>query len=115
MGAVSSIYSQLDFHAITDGGEGNRELHTKVVNIRNESYDIYIGRSGNGVTSIWGNPFSIGKDGTRSEVIQKYRDWLLTQPQLLAILPTLKGKRLGCFCKPKECHGDVLVELIENV
>ncbi|MFD1444291.1 DUF4326 domain-containing protein [Thermoactinomyces vulgaris] len=26
----------------------------------------------------------------------------------------MKGKVLGCFCKPRACHGDILVELVEN-
>jgi hypothetical protein len=83
---------------------------TKVVHCKKEKYDTYIGRP-----SIWGNPFAIGKDGNREEVIEKYRQWIQTQPNLLAQLPTLKGKVLGCWCHPNKCHGDVLVELIENV
>ena len=82
---------------------------TKVVNLNLQSYDVYIGRG-----SIWGNPFEIGKDGSRTEVIQKYREWIPTQPKLMALIYTLKGKKLGCYCVPKDCHGDVLVELIEG-
>ena len=81
---------------------------TAVVNLMEEPYDIYIGRG-----SIWGNPFHIGKDGSRTEVIAKYREYLLEHKGLMKLLPNLKGKRLGCFCKPQACHGDVLVELIE--
>ena len=80
---------------------------TRVVNIRYSQYDVYIGRG-----SIWGNPFIIGRDGTRLEVIDKYRDWIVAQPELLAQLHILQGKILGCHCKPKACHGDVLIELI---
>lgn len=78
----------------------------RVVNISNERCDVYIGRGG-----IWGNPFKIGRDGTRRDVIRKYRSWIATQPQLLAQLHTLHGKSLGCYCAPLPCHGDVLVEL----
>lgn len=81
----------------------------KVVHCKKEPFDIYIGRP-----SKWGNPFAIGKDGTRKEVIDKYREWIKTQPQLLVEISTLKGKTLGCWCKPKGCHGDVLVELCEG-
>ena len=81
---------------------------TRVVNRRAEPHDVYIGRG-----SIWGNPFKIGADGTREEVIAKYRDRLLASPTLLAQLPTLRGKTLGCYCKPAACHGDVLAELAE--
>jgi hypothetical protein len=84
---------------------------TKVVNIRKlkkgEGYDVYIGRP-----SKWGNPFLIGQDGTREEVIKKYRRYILSRPDLLRQLKELKGKKLGCWCKPKACHGDVLVELL---
>ncbi|MDP2363355.1 MAG: DUF4326 domain-containing protein [Ignavibacteria bacterium] len=80
------------------------------MNIKNkEPYDIYIGRP-----SKWGNPFEIGKDGKREDVIEKYRNWILKQPRLLNVLYELEGKTLGCWCKPKTCHGDILVELIHK-
>jgi hypothetical protein len=81
---------------------------TKVVHCKKEKYDIYIGRP-----SKWGNPFVIGKDGTRKEVLQKYRNHIITTPELFNALEELEGKILGCWCKPKSCHGDILVELIE--
>ena len=84
-------------------------MKTKVVNKYHEEYDIYIGRG-----SIWGNPFVIGIDGDREEVIKKYREYIMRSPDLLAALPKLKGKTLGCFCKPKSCHGGILVSLIEE-
>ncbi len=77
-----------------------------VVHCKRAPYDVYIGRP-----SKWGNPFAIGKDGTRSEVIDKYRTWIVTQPHLMASLPELKGKILGCWCAPQPCHGDVLSQL----
>lgn len=80
---------------------------TKVVHCKREYYDLYIGRP-----SIWGNPFTIGKDGDRETVIKKYRSWLLTRPDLLAKIHELKGKTLGCWCKPAACHGDILIELM---
>ena len=70
-------------------------------------YDVYIGRP-----SKWGNPFEIGKDGTRYEVIQKYRYYIENNKDLLDSLKDLKWKTLGCFCKPEMCHGDILVELV---
>lgn len=79
---------------------------TRVVNLRKEKYDVYIGRP-----SKWGNPYVIGPDGGRETVINKYRDWILSQPALMLDLKTLKGKKLGCYCAPQPCHGDVLVEL----
>ena len=82
---------------------------THVVHKSKSPFDVYIGRP-----SKWGNPFEIGKDGTRAEVIEKYREWILTQPDLLSQLNELKGKTLGCWCSPSPCHGDVLVELIDK-
>lgn len=76
-----------------------------VVHCKKEEYDVYIGRP-----SVWGNPFEIGKDGTREEVIQKYEEYLRGNRSLRALLPSLKGKVLGCWCAPKACHGDVLVK-----
>jgi len=82
---------------------------TKVVHCKKAKYDIYIGRP-----SKWGNPFTVGKDGNREEVIQKYREWIKTQPDLLNSLHELKGKTLGCWCKPEACHGDILMEICET-
>lgn len=82
---------------------------TSVVHCKREKYDVYIGRP-----SKWGNPFTIGKDGTRLEVIQKYKEYILSNNELMKQLSELEGKTLGCWCKPKSCHGDVLVDLINN-
>lgn len=88
----------------------------KVVHCKKENYDVYIGRP-----SKWGNPFSY-KPGTsakwkakdREDSIKKYREYILNKPELLADLHELEGKTLGCWCKPKACHGDVLKELCEH-
>lgn len=86
-------------------------MSTRVVNVtQGKIADVMISRP-----TKWGNPFYIGTDGTREEVIEKYRQYILGNGILLADLPELKGKRLGCFCKPLACHGDVLVELVEGL
>lgn len=82
----------------------------KVVHCKKERYDIYIGRP-----SKWGNPFIIGKDGTREEVIKKYELWIKKQPNLLCDLPELKDKILSCWCSPKLCHGDILIKLLKDL
>jgi len=89
---------------------------TKVVNKYAEPYDIYIGRG-----SKWGNPFTHKKGTTaeyivesREEAVEKFREWILQQEDLMNSLEELKGKTLGCFCKPKSCHGDVLAELVNK-
>lgn len=81
----------------------------KVVHCKKKPYDVYIGRP-----SKWGNPFTMGKDGTREEVIEKYKEWILTQHELLSQLIELKDKTLGCWCSPQACHGDVLARLVDN-
>jgi len=84
---------------------------TKVVNKYHKlPYDVYIGRG-----SIWGNPFVIGKDGDRDEVIRKHAEWIKTQPQLMSRVHELKGKTLCYYCKPKACHGDTLAELADKI
>jgi len=82
---------------------------SNVVHCKRERFDVYIGRP-----SKWGNPFVIGKDGTREEVIAKYEAWLNRQPALMAALPELRGKVLGCWCAPHACHGDVLARLADE-
>lgn len=83
---------------------------TRVVNLRDEEYDVLIARP-----SKWGNPFQIGRDGSREQVITIYEIHLRRRPDLLASLPELAGKRLGCHCKPEACHGDVLVRLLREM
>ena len=82
----------------------------RVVHCKKEPFDIYIGRF-----SKWGNPFRIGKDGSLEDIIQKSRDWILVNSNLMGQLPLeLKGKTLGCWCKTNACHGDVLSELADE-
>jgi len=85
----------------------------KVVHCKKKPYDVYIGRAARGLEgSIWANPFHIGKHGNREEVIAKYRQYILSRPDLLARLEELRGKTLGCWCAPLPCHGHVLIELL---
>lgn len=78
---------------------------TAAVNSRTDDYDVYIGRG-----SKWGNPFVMRdkSDHERDRVCDAYEAWFMNQPDLVNSLHELKGKRLGCFCKPKRCHGDFL-------
>lgn len=90
----------------------------KVVNKYKEKYTHYIGRG-----SIFGNPFSIGKDGTREEVIQKYenylRKWMYNRAYFKstscllgnAVWRLPEDAILGCYCKPKACHGDIIIKI----
>ncbi len=84
----------------------------RVVNKHKGAYDIYIGRP-----SVFGNPFVIGKDGNREEVLEKFRKYAVLRVQedldFAKAVKELHGKRLGCFCAPQACHGDILLELTE--
>lgn len=76
----------------------------------------YVGRamSRQGIAgSPFANPYLVDVDGTRAEVITKYRQRLLGQPALLDRLHELRGRRLACWCSPEPCHADVLVELVD--
>ena len=83
---------------------------TRVVNVRKEGHDVYIGRG-----SMWGNPFRIGPDGNRVEVIKKFERWFKTNYDLQKNLYELKGKRLGCHCHPHLCHGEVLKKWVDKL
>lgn len=102
-------------------------------------YDVYIGRPFRyihhtipGANGFWGNPWNVEKDenkeeipGSREQVIDKHQEWLMSDKeiwiderprrsnkQVIHRLPELKGKILGCFCRPeKACHGDLLAIL----
>ena len=88
---------------------------TRVVHCRKEPYDVYIGRSSDPILGKWGNPFS-HKDGTlaefkvkdRKEAIEKYEQYLLGNKELMNSIHELRGKVLGCWCRPLSCHGDIL-------
>lgn len=90
-----------------------------VVHLKRNVYDVRIDRD-----TAWGNPFVIGRDGDREEVIAKYMKWVLTNdldPAARWIKTNahkLYGKTLGCWCAPQACHGDFLLdlaaELVEN-
>jgi hypothetical protein len=67
-----------------------------------------------GRDTVWGNPYRLrpgATAGERAEVIDAYERDLLARPDLLARLPELRGRALGCWCAPRACHGDVLARL----
>ena len=101
----------------------------EVVNIRLKlGFDVFCGRG-----SPFGNPYVIGSDGDRDDVIRKHREWidrwLIGGEEVIVVcygrsysnkvvvesLGQLRGKRCGCFCKPLPCHLDYLREVLEGV
>jgi hypothetical protein len=87
----------------------DNKIKTRVVNAKNNEYDVYIGRG-----SDYGNPYKIGVDGNRKEVIEKFYNYLHNNVPLQKKIMKLRGLRLGCYCAPKDCHGDIIAEFIEN-
>lgn len=71
---------------------------------------IYVGRP-----TKWGNPFVVGKHGSRHQVVMKYRAYIRSNKRLMAQLQELAGHDLVCWCAPAECHAHVLVELVEGL
>lgn len=86
-------------------------MKTTVVNIHNgEYYDELCTRP-----SMFSNPFRIGPDGTREQVLIKYVVYLVDHPEIVEqARRLLTGKRLGCVCKPLRCHLDILIKFMER-
>jgi hypothetical protein len=95
---------------------------TKVVHCKKEKFDIYIGRP-----SKWGNPYTFKQETIaefvvpKDEVLPKYEVWLKQQPELMESLHELRGKTLGCWCRPAKgfqgkvmCHGQILAALADG-
>lgn len=94
-------------------------MKTKVVNIKHDDeFDVYIGRKGRGYDGYFGNPFQTPPH-SRSESIRLFEEYarnrIMNDPIYKKCVKELYGKRLGCFCKPKACHGDVLVKLTKQI
>lgn len=95
---------------------------TTVVNFRQEKCDVKITRTPKNqippppAFGCFGNPYPVGVYG-RANCIAKYRDYFMDRVEndadFRAAVLALKGKRLGCFCKPEACHGDVIKEWLD--
>ena len=104
----------------------NVDRFPRVVRIRRsrgqvvQGCDVYIGdavhRGGWELEdSEWRNPYVYDTTKDYELDLQRYEMYLRHQrPDLMARLPELYGKILGCWCKPGPCHGDVLVYLVKE-
>lgn len=85
----------------------------RVLNYRRVGKPIgarYVGRP-----TKFGNPFTVGRDGTRADVIAKFEAHILAQPDLVQqIRNELRGKDLVCWCAPSPCHADVLLRIANS-
>ena len=87
-------------------------IRPTVVNLKRDKYTLYIGRG-----SKWGNPYKIDKDNSREDVLKKYRVYIsnkIDENPVTYDLSELLGQILGCYCKPLDCHGDILIQIMEE-
>jgi hypothetical protein len=91
------------------------DARTRAVNLRREAYDVYIGRAGHGLDGYFGNPYSVREyPKTALDLFVAYfRTRVAMDAAFRQRVLALRGKRLGCFCKPGPCHGDVIAEWVE--
>jgi hypothetical protein len=107
-------------------------ISTHVVNIRNDNYDVYCGRAGKGLDGPFGNPYRLGQphpetgdpliQGQAVELFERGMKFdTITAPyrkhfeKIWHRLPELQNKVLGCFCKPRACHCDILAGIVWDV
>ena len=94
----------------------NRTTDKPLIKLAGEKA-VYIGRAGrHGMKqSPWHNPFRVPQEAdTNREAVNLYRAHILAKPELLGRIEELRGKMLVCWCHPKPCHGEVLIELLEH-
>ena len=94
-------------------------MQTVVVNISKAQFDTYIGRAGRGEDGNIVNPFRIGHEIRREDAAQNFQkcftERIEKDSEFKRPVLALKGMRLGCFCKPKACHGDVIVDWLDKL
>lgn len=103
--------SEDEDHAVRERGE------TRLVSMRQtDDYDKRIDRA-----TRFGNPYkthSAGGDYTREESIRRYRNWFETKvsqnEEFREAVEDLRGKTLSCWCVPKPCHGDVILDYLDD-
>jgi hypothetical protein len=93
------------------------------VNLRRSDFTVYIGRAGRGLGGYFGNPIRVGAictwcrevHETGGETLPCFESYarrrMLIDGKYEAAVRGLAGQTLGCFCKPRPCHGDVLARL----
>lgn len=95
---------------------------SSVVNLKTSSYDVYVGRPGNGQLGLLGNPYNAeslgGGNIGRKEAITRFASYfrlrVTTDKEYAALVQKGKGKRLGCFCEPQLCHGRVIAHWLNT-
>jgi MoxR-like ATPase len=112
-------YNQIEQSSTLQQDKARVVKYNKSMDLDHDNSLAYIGRGSQrqGLRpSKWGNPFEIGRDGNRDEVISKYKVWLLKKNKELLrdIFVELPGKNLVCHCAPEPCHGNLLLRLANS-
>lgn len=91
-------------------------MQTSVVNIRFESYDVYCGRPGKGQSGYFGNPYKTGDREADIEQFSAYfHDRIVKEPEFKSNVLKLRGKKLGCFCSPQNCHANIIADYLNSL
>jgi len=102
-------------------------MTTTVVNLRTDAYDEYIGRAGKGEDGLFGNPITTRHTcdmcgelhSTPGSTIPCYKEYFYKRiredESFRRRIHSLKGLKLGCFCKPRPCHGDIIADYLNNI
>jgi len=127
-----NISNDLETNSVTEVvNVGVKNIRPQYLNLHqwilDKKSNVYIGRARvvfiDGIRypledSIWANPYKITETQPREKALELYREYiekkLNSEPKLINELIKLEGKKLGCWCKPECCHGDILIELIEK-
>ena len=83
---------------------------------------VYIGREHpllKGISYDWGNPYrpdpKLSDTDGREKCVNEFREYITNNQVLMSRLHELQGKVLGCWCAPSRCHGEILLELLEEL
>ena len=83
-----------------------------------ERFAYFTSRGRFPATNTFGCPFRIPDETARADIMTQYETYLRRElaasPTLLAALLSLRGKKLGCWCSPLPCHGDILLKIINE-
>lgn len=97
---------------------------TTVVNIYHKPCEIYVGRAGKGEKGTFGNPFTLREHGKDALLLFKFyfRGRLMLDPEFTMAVAELRGKKLGCFCRPRKgfqgqllCHAQIIAGWLDGV
>jgi len=94
----------------------NKGTITRIVNIRNENYDVWAGKGQDG---YFGNPIRLSANEPKGATLERYETYfykrLSEDEEFRRRIHELKGKILGCFCKPFPCHGDIIKRYLDSI